>query len=133
MKKLKHFLLAGAITLAILSPFAPDLAPLKAQERIALTAPAFVDAGAGHIKVVFLQYDWDNASVIVGVRATDANAIPLPTRQRVDFNYSGNQASNILRIINTNNFSTVSMHRRILNRLTSDGHISGGVIAGTPE
>lgn len=133
MKNLNRFLLAGAITLAILSPFAPDLAPLKAQERVALTAPAFIDAGVTNLRVIFLQLDWESQNIIIRVRPVGTNFIALTNRNPVDFTYTGSQASNLLKTLNTNRFDTVSLHRKIMLKLQADSLIPAGSFVGSPE
>lgn len=133
-KPMKLLLTSGAILMAFLAPFAPQPLHLRAQERIGLTSATFVDAGVTNIKVVFLQCDWDNQNIIVGVRATDTNAVPLANRIRVDFTYSGSSASNLLKNINTNRFDTTSLHRKIIAKLQADGFLpSGGTFSGVPE
>jgi len=46
--------------------------------------------------------------------------------------YHGNEATDLMKWMNTANFSTTSMHKRILQKLSSDGVIYG-TVTGTPD
>lgn len=46
--------------------------------------------------------------------------------------YTGKQASNMIKSLNTANLTTKSMHKRILEKLSADGVIPG-TVTGTPD
>jgi len=46
--------------------------------------------------------------------------------------YTGQVAQDYIKFINTANFSTKSMHKRILERLSTDG-VLPGTVTGTPD
>jgi hypothetical protein len=46
--------------------------------------------------------------------------------------YYGDEALNYIKYINTANFTTKSMHRRLLEKLSTDG-VLPGTVSGTPE
>jgi len=46
--------------------------------------------------------------------------------------YTGKTATDFIKYINTGNFTTNSLHKRILQRLTNDGVIVG-TVSGTPD
>lgn len=46
--------------------------------------------------------------------------------------YVGAAATPLLTVLNTANFSTLSLHKRILQRLQTDGKLPAGTITGTP-
>ncbi len=47
--------------------------------------------------------------------------------------YKGAEALTLARLMNTADFSTKSLHTRILEKLVADGKIPAGTIAGAPE
>ena len=48
--------------------------------------------------------------------------------------YYGKQATDFMRWMNTANFTTKSMHKRILEKMVADGVIpGGGTVTGTPD
>lgn len=51
---------------------------------------------------------------------------------KISHSYEGITALNLLRYVNTANFSTNSLHKQLMNRLITDGVISG-TITGVPD
>ena len=51
---------------------------------------------------------------------------------RSTFTYSGDDAMDYIKWMNTANFTTKSMQKRILEKLSSDGHLPG-TVQGTPD
>ena len=47
--------------------------------------------------------------------------------------YRGKAALDMIKWLNTANFSVNSMHKKILQRLTADGVIPPGTVTGTPD
>ena len=48
------------------------------------------------------------------------------------YSYTGTDATDLIKWMNTANFSTTSMHKRILQKLSTDGHLPG-TVTGTPD
>jgi hypothetical protein len=61
-------------------------------------------------------------------------AIQLRDNQGGTFShsYTGAQAIDMIKWLNTGNFTTTSMHKKILNRLSTDGFLPG-TVTGAPE
>ena len=52
--------------------------------------------------------------------------------KRYNHRYTGNQATNMIKQLNTANLTTKSMHKRILEKLSADG-VLPGTVTGTPD
>ena len=48
------------------------------------------------------------------------------------YTYGGQTAQDMIKFLNTANLTTKSMHKRVLERLSSDGLLPGTVV-GTPD
>jgi hypothetical protein len=46
--------------------------------------------------------------------------------------YTGKTATDFIKFVNTGNFTTTSLHKRILQRLSNDG-VLPGTVTGTPD
>jgi len=82
----------------------------------------------------------------VVVLTTDRETVSLPTTEpglvlvtvkdnlgvRSTFTYTGAQAIDMIKWMNTANFSVNSMQKRVLQKLSSDGYLPG-TVTGTPE
>ncbi len=94
-------------------------------EQLALTAnetvPEIVNTS---YRVVFISMDWENALIIVRLRGDN--------KERKEFTYGGVEATNLMISLNKANLSTLSLQKRILNKLIADGKISG-TVTGTPD
>lgn len=55
-----------------------------------------------------------------------------PAGERTSYEYSGAVATTLMNQLNVANLSTTSLHKRVIQRLVSDGKIAG-VISGTPD
>ena len=53
--------------------------------------------------------------------------------QPLECSYSGAEAQELIRYINTANFTQVSLQKRLLQKLTSDQLIPPGSVSGTPD
>lgn len=88
------------------------------QVTLATSAPA------PYYRVSRLDLDWDGRLILVHLRGA--------FQETRTFSYSGTEAETLLRALNTANLSTKSLHRRILEKLTADGLLSG-TVEGTPS
>jgi len=95
-----------------------------ADEQIDLTTPITKPAISSY-RVVRLELDWDATRIEIHLKFT-------LTGERVIFGYSGKEALNLMKAMNTKNFSTTSMQKTILQKLITDGKISG-IISGSPD
>jgi len=95
-----------------------------AGEQINLTTPITKPAISSY-RVVRLELDWDAARIEIHLKFT-------PSGERIIFGYSGTEALNLMKTINTKNFSTTSMQKTILQKLIADGKILG-TISGSPD
>lgn len=75
------------------------------------------------VQGVFL--DWARAWVRIWLRN--------PAGKAEAYGYSGAVATTLMRQLNKANLSTISLHRRILERLVADGKLPAGTVAGVPD
>lgn len=76
-------------------------------------------------QVARLVLDWQGSTITIVV--TDSNGDPKT------FRYIGSTAVNLMTALNKMDLSVQSLHKRILNRLVSDGYLPGGSVTGTPD
>lgn len=111
MKRLIILLLCGLLYAA----------PTWAQEHVTLTTP--VTQTVDSYRVGAICFDRDAARI--DVRLTDPD-----TGKQVFFKYE--DALPLIRQVNKANNSTISMEKRIMNKLIADGKIDGSV-SGVPD
>lgn len=90
-------------------------------ELLILTTPQSV----ANYQVDELLLNWRSAFIIVMVRDPLGNVI------RCD--YSGAPATALIVALNKANLTSNSLHKRILNQLTSDGKLPAGTVTGSPD
>ncbi len=96
-----------------------------AAEQIDLTAPDQATPGTSTYIVGELHLNWTQG--LVSITLVGSNGEVKRVR------YGQNDGGRALMIsMNTMNFSSVSMQRRIMNKLIADGHLVGAV-SGTPD
>lgn len=71
-----------------------------------------------------VYFNWDAQSIQIGLKGTNGEA--------KHHTYSGTTAQSLLVALNKANLSTTSLHRRIIDRLVSDGVIAG-TVSGSPD
>ncbi len=76
-------------------------------------------------RVVRLVLDWNAQVVQVNTCGSD----------NVDLfhEYLGSEAVALMTVLNTANLSTASLHKRVLQKLVTDGKLPAGTVSGTPE
>jgi hypothetical protein len=90
-------------------------------EQLSLTVPETITTY--YISAILL--DWDNATIRINVRDENGNIVKAL--------YEGETATNLMTGLNKSDLSTNSLHKRILERLVSDGKLPGGTVTGTPD
>lgn len=93
-------------------------------EQINLNYPV-IKENITHWKVSRPELDWDMARIEIHL------SFQLTGEKKI-VGYSGTEATNLMRIMNTKNFSTKSIHKTILEKLLNDGYLDG-TISGTPD
>jgi hypothetical protein len=84
-------------------------------------------------KVVSLSSDVETPPVpapapgLLIIKVRDNNGIALTVQ------YVGEQAMQFIKYMNTANFSTVSLQKRILQKLSNEGYLPPGTVTGVPD
>lgn len=76
-----------------------------------------------HYTISRLTLDWEHACIDITLRDN--------TGETQTHTYSGAEATNLMRTLNTANLTTNSLHKRTLTKLIADGKLAG-TITGTP-
>lgn len=92
-------------------------------EIITLSSP-IVPPTLTTYRVGMLTLDWDAASITIRLQGTNGEV----TTQ----GYSGATATTLMNQLNVANLSATSLHKRVIQRLVSDGKIAG-TISGSPD
>jgi hypothetical protein len=108
--------------------------PVAAQEKITLTEPAHVDPGAAEFRLITLNMDAAQAHIV----ATLGEVIPgsfgfKPNGKILTCEYFGDDAESLLTQLNTMNFTTVSLQKRVIQVCQKDKKIPPGTMSGTPS
>jgi hypothetical protein len=91
-------------------------------EELTFTTPPSISG----YRVFKLVLDWDLHKIKVHLRNTSNNVYIVA-------GYEGNTALVLMNQLNTMNLSTNSLHKRILERLATDGKLAAGTVTGTPD
>jgi len=92
-------------------------------EQIDLTAPEIKPTN-NYYRINKLYFIWDTSHILIELIGQNG--------EEKEFSYSGIEAQNMMIALNKMDLSVKSLHRRIMEKLISDGLI-GGVIAGTAD
>lgn len=92
-------------------------------EQITLAVPETKPVNTSY-RVSRLVLDWDGRQIVVQLRGTNG--------EDKSHHYNGAVALALMNQLNTANLSTNSLHKRVLQRLTADGVVSG-TLSGTPD
>lgn len=90
-------------------------------QLLTLTTPQSVT----DYRVDKLKLDWGEAKILVVLKDTQGDSITV--------GYTGAEATTLMTQLNKADLSTNSLHKRILERLVTDGKISGGSVTGSPD
>ncbi len=93
-------------------------------EQLDLTAP-IVPPSRTTYAIKSLVLDW-NAQVIQ-VRLMGSDGVEVLAE------YGGTTAVSLMTVLNTANLSILSLHKRILQKLVTDGKLPAGTVSGTPS
>ena len=92
-------------------------------ELITLTTPITTPTLTTY-RVFGLSFNWDTARIDIALRGTNG--------EEARHSYSSTTATALMNVLNTKNFTSTSLHKEILKRLTADGVLSGN-ISGSPD
>jgi len=93
-------------------------------EQIDLTTPLAVDPRTStFFKVRKLVFDWEGS--LIFIRLSDGSVYR-------EFYYTGQEATDLMVLLNKANLSTNSLHKRVLNKLIADGKLTG-TVNGSPD
>ncbi len=92
-------------------------------EQLDLTTP-IIAATRTTYRVVRLILDWESAVIQVSLRGSDGVEISAE--------WAGAPATALMTVLNTVNLSTISLQKRILQKLVTDGKLPSGVVSGIP-
>lgn len=93
-----------------------------AAEQLNLTTPITAPSTTTY-KVIFLAMQWPQGQVTIEL--ADENG------KTTGYSYNGAEATSLMAALNTANLSVKSLQRRILEKLVSDGKLTG-TVSGTP-
>lgn len=103
-------------------------------EELVLTAPDVIQPEIKNTKyqVVVSTFNWEAQHIQFHLKGEGGRIMaeyggPMATQAERD------QATQMMRQLNTANNSTKSMQKRILEKLTADGKIPPGTVSGTPD
>lgn len=93
-------------------------------EELTLTDP-IVKTPTTTYKVQRIELNIEPPTVVIHVLSD--------IKETITVSYIKDVAKDYIRFINTGNFTTISLHRRILQRLVQEGKLPPGNVTGTPE
>jgi hypothetical protein len=103
-------------------------------EELTLSTPETKPAVTNNsYQVIFTTFDWVGQTIVINVRGQNGEMIytgyggPMATQAEKD------EATKLMRTLNTANLSTKSMQKRILEKLVADGKVPSGTVTGTPD
>ena len=100
-------------------------APALSAERVDLTAPDQATVGTLTYDLIQLTLDWEHGRIVVKLLGDNGE------RKEVVFGDADN-ARAMMRALNKANLSAKSLHRRVMEKLLTDGHLVGR-ISGAPD
>ncbi|KKM14920.1 hypothetical protein LCGC14_1701240 [marine sediment metagenome] len=100
-------------------------APVAAEEQVDLATVDQAQAGTLTYRVAQLTLDWEHGRIVIRLVGDNGE------RKEVVFGDADN-ARSMMRALNKADLSAKSLHRRIIEKLISDGHLVGS-ISGAPD
>jgi hypothetical protein len=106
-------------------------------EQLTLTDPVVVpEQVTSTYRVVALMLNSETVTAADPTGAPSPGLVVIQLRDNLgvgsSYQYVGAEAMDLIRYLNTGNFSIKSMQKRILEKLSKDGKLVG-TVAGTPE
>lgn len=99
-------------------------------EQITLTAPVKADPGEVTFRVTHLNLNWVESEIRITLRGWNGTDF---TPYQIETGYFGPEARVLMNALNTMNFATKSLHKRLIERLQLDGKLLAGTITGAPD
>jgi len=90
-------------------------------EDYVLTSPSQITS----YRVMKLFLDWEGQRIKINVKA--------PSGERIYHTYQGSTAVTLMTALNKMDLTTNSLHKRILERLETDGVLPDGSVTGSPD
>lgn len=92
-------------------------------EKVTLTVPVTRPSVTDYI-IGSLHLDWSGSRIDVTLLGSDGSTTTA--------SYTGATALTLMSALNTANLSVTSLHKRVVQRLQTDGLLGAGSISGTP-
>lgn len=103
-------------------------------EEYTLTTPVVVQPEVSNTKyqVVVSHFDWDAQHIQFQVKG-DGNRLFVEYGGVMADEAGRTEATKFMKTMNTANFTTKSMQKRILEKLSADGKLPPGTVTGAPD
>lgn len=103
-------------------------------EEYTLTTPVVVQPEVKSTKyqIVVSTFDWEQQHIVFQVKG-DGNRLFVEYGGVMASEADKTEATKFMRTMNTANFTTKSMQKRILEKLSADGKLPPGSVTGTPD
>lgn len=102
-------------------------------EELILTDPVVVpEKVTNKYHVISLLLDMESVMTLDGKPGFISIILKNNNNERSNYSYTGDSAIAMIKQLNTANLTTKSMHKRILERLSSDGLLPG-TVTGVPD
>lgn len=119
-------------------------AVVAGQELLTLASPVYVSAGSTRFRVESLYLKratgtggaldtGSPAQIRALFRETDSTGAFLPNGATLTCQYDDPRASQLLSALNTMNFSTTSLEKRVTLQCQTDGKLGAGTVSGAPQ
>jgi len=96
-------------------------------EQHDLTVPIPSTGGTSYWRVRGLTFWYDGVDSYIKINLIGENG------EKKTVGYTGSEAETLIKQLNTMDLSTNSLHKRIMQRIATDGLIGDGSISGTPD
>ena len=105
-----------------------------AQEKITFADRVHTDPGAAEFRLATLILDAQQAHILATLIEVAPGTFAFrPDGKTLTCEYYGDDAQQLLVQLNTMNFSTVSLQKRVIQVCGKDGKIPPGTVSGTPQ
>jgi hypothetical protein len=122
---MRPFVIVAALLLA---------STLHAQEKVTLVDPVHTDPGATEFRLMMLDLDAAQREIHATLGEVASGAFSFkPNGKVLTCDYFGDDAEQLLTQLNTMNFSTVSLQKRVIQTCVKDKKIPPGTVSGTPS
>lgn len=101
-------------------------------EQLELTDPVEKAKTIANFRVVNLDLDYETISFAGGEPGVISIDLRDNNNELFTHQYFGKEATDMMKWMNTANFSVNSMHKRILQKLSNDG-VLPGTVTGAPD